>query len=41
MKYCVRCVMSGTCPGIRFNEEGVCSVCLAYERRKSVDWDSR
>ena len=41
MKYCVRCVMPDTRPGIRFNEEGVCSACLAYERRKSVDWNSR
>ncbi|MEG1884292.1 MAG: N-acetyl sugar amidotransferase [Clostridia bacterium] len=41
MKYCTKCVMPDTRPGIRFNEEGVCSACQAYERRKSIDWDTR
>ena len=41
MKYCTRCVMPNTRPGITFNEEGVCSACQAYEKRKSVDWALR
>lgn len=41
MKYCKRCVMPDTRPGISFNEQGVCSACVAYENRKSVDWDKR
>ena len=41
MKYCKRCVMPDTRPGIVFNEEGVCQPCLNYEKRKSIDWDSR
>ncbi len=41
MKYCTKCVMPSTRPGITFNEEGVCSACQAYERRKTIDWDKR
>lgn len=41
MKYCKKCVMPDTRPGIRFNEEGVCYPCLAFESRKNVDWESR
>lgn len=41
MKYCTRCVMPDTRPGITFNEEGVCSACQSYEHRKTVDWNAR
>lgn len=41
MIYCKNCVMPNTRPGISFNEEGICSACQAYERRKSIDWDAR
>lgn len=41
MKYCKKCVMPSTRPGITFNEEGICAACQSYERRKSIDWDSR
>lgn len=41
MRYCTRCVMPDTRPGILFDEEGVCSACRAYEKRGLVDWDSR
>ncbi len=41
MKYCKKCVMPDTRPGITFNEEGVCSACQSYENRKNVDWDAR
>ncbi len=41
MFYCKKCVMPNTRPGISFNEEGVCSACQAYERRKKIDWDLR
>lgn len=40
MKYCKRCVMPDTRPGIVF-EGGVCSACLAYENRKNINWDAR
>lgn len=41
MKYCKKCVMPDTRPGISFNEEGVCSACQSFERRKGIDWDKR
>ncbi|MCX6056667.1 MAG: N-acetyl sugar amidotransferase [Chloroflexi bacterium] len=41
MKYCVRCVMPETRPGIQFNEADVCSACQAYERRQTVDYKKR
>ena len=33
--------MPDTRPGIKFNEEGICSACLSYEHRKEVDWQER
>lgn len=41
MKYCTKCVMPDTRPGIKFDERGVCSACQSYEHRNEVDWDAR
>ena len=41
MKYCKRCVMPDTRPGIIFNQEGICSACQTYEKRKAIDWEAR
>lgn len=41
MKYCKRCVMPDTRPGITFNEEGICSACQGFENRNKVDWKQR
>ncbi len=41
MRYCTRCVMPDTRPGIKFNEAGVCYPCLTHERREQIDWDAR
>lgn len=41
MKYCKKCVMPDTRPGITFDAEGVCSACRSYEKRKLIDWDKR
>lgn len=41
MKYCTKCVMPDTRPGITFDEKGVCSACQAYERRKLINWEER
>lgn len=41
MKYCTKCVMPDTRPGITFNEEGVCSACQSYENRKKVNYKVR
>ena len=37
-KYCKKCLMPNTRPGISFNEEGVCSACVNYENRKNIDY---
>ena len=41
MRYCTRCVMPDTRPGIRFDEEGVCQACRAFEQKKQTDWAAR
>ncbi len=41
LKYCTRCVMPNTKPGLELDAEGVCNACRSYERRKEVDWDAR
>lgn len=41
MKYCTKCVMPDTRPGISFNEEGVCSACQSFEKRKNINFESR
>lgn len=41
MNYCKRCVMPDTKPDLFIDEEGICSACRAYEKRKEVDWDAR
>ena len=41
MKYCTKCVMPDSRPGITFNEDGVCAACQSYERRKSINWEKR
>ena len=37
MKYCTKCCMPSTRPGITFDERGVCSACRSYEHRAIVD----
>lgn len=41
MRYCKKCVMPDTRPGIKFNEEGVCQACIAHENKNKIDWDQR
>lgn len=41
MKYCKKWGMPDTRPGISFNEDGVCSACQSYERRKKINWEQR
>lgn len=41
MKYCKKCVMPDTRPGISFDSEGVCSACRSYEKRMVIDWNKR
>ncbi len=41
MRYCKKCVMPDTRPGIYFNDEGICAPCIAEEKKKAIDWDAR
>ncbi|AGT42695.1 N-acetyl sugar amidotransferase [Treponema pedis] len=41
MKYCSKCVMPDTRPGISFDENGVCSACQSFAKRKNVDYQKR
>lgn len=41
MRYCKKCVMPDTRPGIVFDEEGVCAPCRNQERKKTINWDQR
>ncbi len=41
MRYCKKCVMPDTRPGIRFDEEGVCQACRAEEQKDKTNWDAR
>ena len=40
MNRCRRCVIPDSRPDTAF-VDGVCSACLAYDKRKEIDWDAR
>src|SRR5689334_20656755 len=41
LKYCRRCVMPHTKPDLKFDDEGICNACRAFEQRMAVNWDER
>ena len=41
LKYCTKCLMPNTRPGIKFDEYGVCTGCRTYEKQKLTDWNAR
>lgn len=41
MRFCKKCTMPDTRPGIAFDADGVCSACVHYSARSSVDWTRR
>ena len=41
MKYCNRCVMPNTKPGVFVDAEGVCSACRSVEQKKFINWEAR
>jgi N-acetyl sugar amidotransferase len=42
IRYCKKCVFPETKPDLYFNEEGVCSACIAAEEKNiSIDWEQR
>lgn len=38
---CRRCLYPNTKPDIWFDKTGLCSACIAYDKRKEIDWDKR
>ena len=40
MKYCTKCLMPNTRPGITF-VDGVCAACINHEKQKTTDWNVR
>jgi N-acetyl sugar amidotransferase len=41
MRYCSRCILPDTRPGLEIGPDGVCSACASHGRRAEVDWDAR
>lgn len=41
IRYCTSCLYPETKPDLSFDGRGVCSACLAYEKRVEVDWAAR
>lgn len=41
MRYCQRCVLPDTKPGVVFDDEGICSACRSVERKHQIDWNAR
>lgn len=41
VRYCTNCLYPDTKPDLQFNDEGVCSACVAFAARSEVDWDGR
>jgi N-acetyl sugar amidotransferase len=40
-RYCRRCVLPDTRPGVALDAEGVCAGCRNAERKRSIDWAAR
>ena len=41
IKICNHCLYPETKPDLEFDENGVCSACLAYDKRAGINWDER
>ncbi|MEA3314525.1 MAG: N-acetyl sugar amidotransferase [Campylobacterota bacterium] len=42
MKYCKKCIMPTSRPGITLDENGICGGCLGFkEKKEEIDWISR
>lgn len=41
IKYCKRCLLPETKPDLYIDEQGICSACRSYEKRKTIDWKAR
>jgi hypothetical protein len=38
---CSRCLYPSTKPDLHFTAEGLCSACVAFDKRADIDWDKR
>ena len=41
MKYCKKCLMPNTRPGLTFDQNGVCEACTNFEKQKTTNWENR
>lgn len=41
MKYCKKCLMPNTRPGLEFDKNDVCEACNNFTKQKNVNWDLR
>ncbi|MCC6221280.1 MAG: N-acetyl sugar amidotransferase [Deltaproteobacteria bacterium] len=41
MKYCKRCILPNTRPGLIIETDGVCNACKGHDEKLSFDWDTR
>ncbi|MFJ7732317.1 N-acetyl sugar amidotransferase [Lysinibacillus sp. NPDC097231] len=41
IKFCKKCVMPNTRPGLRLDKNGVCEACNNYDKKKNINWDKR
>ena len=41
MKYCKNCLYPDTKPGLKFDEDGICSACKNINLKESIDWGKR
>ncbi len=41
MKFCKKCLMPNTRPGISFDNDGICIACRNEEKKNNIDWENR
>lgn len=41
MRYCKKCILPSTRPGITLNREGICSACTNHLLRNKINWKNR
>tara|TARA_B100001093_G_scaffold516342_1_gene594888 strand:+ start:318 stop:1433 length:1116 start_codon:yes stop_codon:yes gene_type:complete len=41
LKYCKRCILPDTRPGLDFRSDGLCSACANFDERNLIDWKNR
>ena len=41
MKYCGKCVMPDTKPGVYLDDRGLCNACRSQEIKATIDWEDR